>query len=57
MSPFRSEEGDWKLICLRSPLASTFYWVLFCLGFWHVVLVSDPTASPRAFLLRSQEFC
>jgi hypothetical protein len=29
------------------PAASIFYWVLFCMGFWHVVLVSDPNSTPR----------
>ncbi|KAL8279836.1 hypothetical protein RQP46_007686 [Phenoliferia psychrophenolica] len=31
---------------LIRPAASVFYWVLFLMGYWHVVLVSDPTANP-----------
>ncbi|KAM0790004.1 hypothetical protein ACM66B_005334 [Microbotryomycetes sp. NB124-2] len=28
------------------PAPQAFFWTLFCLGFWHIVLVSDPSAMP-----------
>ncbi|GAA6029243.1 hypothetical protein JCM8097_003583 [Rhodosporidiobolus ruineniae] len=28
------------------PVSLAFYWSLFCFGYWHVVLASDPSAMP-----------
>ncbi|KAM0754924.1 hypothetical protein T439DRAFT_297341 [Meredithblackwellia eburnea MCA 4105] len=38
------------------PPAFVFFWVLFCMGFWHVVLISDPSASPPDYATGFQYF-
>ncbi|GAA5885210.1 hypothetical protein JCM6882_009519, partial [Rhodosporidiobolus microsporus] len=31
---------------LVRPAPKAFYWTLFCFGFWHITLASDPSAMP-----------
>lgn len=41
---------DWAddaTTCRPGPQA--FFWILLCIGAWHVILVSDPSAMPRAY--------
>lgn len=39
------------IVRLCRPKPAVFFWVLFCLGFWHIVLVGDSSSFPRALHL------
>ncbi|GAA5911959.1 hypothetical protein JCM8208_002867 [Rhodotorula glutinis] len=38
------------------PSPPTFFWVLLCMGAWHVVLVSDPSAMPPSLETAFEHF-
>ncbi|GAA6019324.1 hypothetical protein JCM10207_001262 [Rhodosporidiobolus poonsookiae] len=38
------------------PAAKAFYWTLFCFGYWHIVLASDPSAMPPDISTGFQSF-
>jgi len=51
-----SETADFVSLVLRRPSPPTFFWVLLCMGAWHVILVSDPSAMPPSLETAFEHF-